>query len=79
MSFVIAVPEYVTAAASDLANIGSTISAANTAAAAPTSAIVAAGGDEVSRSKPDPAVYLLAADRACKTTGSPDHTTRRNP
>src|SRR6202453_923132 len=48
MSFVIAVPEYVTAAASDLGNIGSTISAANAAAAAPTSAIVASGGDEVS-------------------------------
>src|ERR1700677_375993 len=48
MSFVIAVREYVTAAASDLANIGSTISAANAAAAAPTSAIVAAGADEVS-------------------------------
>jgi PE family len=48
ISFVIAVPEYVTAAASDLANVGSTIDAANAAAAAPTSALVAAGGDEVS-------------------------------
>ena len=30
MSFVIAAPEFVTAAASDLANIGSTLNAANT-------------------------------------------------
>ena len=48
MSFVIAVPEYVTVAASDLANLASTISAANAAAAAPTSAVLAAGSDEVS-------------------------------
>ncbi|MCV7089407.1 PE family protein, partial [Mycobacterium interjectum] len=48
MSFVVAVPEYVTAAASDLANIGSTISAANAAAAVPTSTVAAAAGDEVS-------------------------------
>ena len=48
MSFLIAAPEYVTAAASDLANIGSTISSANAAAATPTSAVLAAGGDEVS-------------------------------
>ena len=47
MSFVIAAPEFVTAAASDLANIGSTISAAN-AAAAPTTAVLAAAKDEVS-------------------------------
>ena len=48
MSFVIA-PEFVTAAASNLANIGSTINTANAAAAAPTSEIVAAGEDEVSQ------------------------------
>ncbi|MDR3656896.1 MAG: PE family protein, partial [Mycobacterium sp.] len=48
MSFVIAAPEYVTAAASDLANVASTISAANAAAASPTSELLAAGGDEVS-------------------------------
>jgi hypothetical protein len=48
MSFVIADPEYVTAAASDLANVASTISEANAAAAAPTSTVLAAGGDEVS-------------------------------
>jgi hypothetical protein len=48
MSFVIAAPEFVTAAATDLANIGSTLNAANAAAAATTTAVVAAGADEVS-------------------------------
>ena len=37
-----------TAAASDLASVGSTISAANAVAAVPTSQVLAAGGDEVS-------------------------------
>jgi len=45
---VIAATEYLSAAASDLASIGSTISAANTAAAVPTSAMLPAGADEVS-------------------------------
>ena len=48
MSFVIAAPEFVAAAASDLANIGSTINAANAAAMVPTSGVLAAGADEVS-------------------------------
>lgn len=48
MSFVIAAPEFVTAAASDLANIGSTIRAANAAAAGSTSQVFAAGADEIS-------------------------------
>src|SRR5258708_806543 len=48
MSFVIAAPEFLTQAASDLANIGSTINAASTAAAAPTAGVLAAGADEVS-------------------------------
>ena len=48
MSFVIAVPEMVSAAATDLASIGSTISSVSAAAAAPTTAVVAAGADEVS-------------------------------
>ncbi len=48
MAFVVAVPEFVSAAASDLANIGSTISDANTAAVAPTTGVLAAGADEVS-------------------------------
>ena len=48
MSFVIAAPETVAWAASDLARIGSAISAANSAAAFPTTSVVAAAGDEVS-------------------------------
>lgn len=48
MSFVIAAPEFLTAAAMDLASIGSTVSAASAAASAPTVAILAAGADEVS-------------------------------
>jgi PE family/Pentapeptide repeats (8 copies) len=47
MSVVIA-PEFVTAAASDLANIGSTLNVANAAATAPISDVMAAGADEVS-------------------------------
>src|SRR5690348_3863886 len=48
MSFVIAVPEAVTNAAANLASLGSTISTANAAAAAPTTGMLAAAGDEVS-------------------------------
>jgi hypothetical protein len=48
LSFVIATPELVTAAATDLANIGSTLTTANAAAAATTTELVAAGADEVS-------------------------------
>ncbi len=48
MSYVNAAPEYVAAAAADLANIGSTISSANSAAMGPTSSVLAAGADEVS-------------------------------
>ncbi len=48
MSFVVAAPEILSAAATDLANIGSSISAANAAALAPTTGVLAAGADEVS-------------------------------
>jgi hypothetical protein len=48
MSFVIIEPETLTAAASDLANLGSTISEAHAAAAIPTTEILPAGADEVS-------------------------------
>src|SRR5271165_1363173 len=48
MSFVIAAPGEAVAAATDLASIGSAISAANAAAAAPTTGVLAAGADEVS-------------------------------
>jgi triacylglycerol lipase len=48
VSFVIAVPEVLGTAATDLASIGSTVNVANAAAAAPTTSIVAAAEDEVS-------------------------------
>ncbi len=48
MSFVIAAPEMMTAAAADLAAIGSNVSAAHMVAAAPTTALVPAAADEVS-------------------------------
>ncbi|WP_079096250.1 PE family protein, partial [Mycobacterium tuberculosis] len=48
MSFVIAAPEVIAAAATDLASLESSISAANAAAAANTTALMAAGADEVS-------------------------------
>ncbi|WP_459797713.1 PE family protein, partial [Mycobacterium riyadhense] len=48
MSFVSISPELVAAAAGNLAGVGSTISAANAAAAAPTTQVLAAAGDEIS-------------------------------
>ncbi|WP_156904726.1 PE family protein, partial [Mycobacterium kansasii] len=48
MSFVFAAPEALVAAAGDLATIGSTVGAANAAAAANTTSLLAAGADEVS-------------------------------
>ena len=48
MSYLIAVPDLLAAAASDVAGIGSSLSAAHVLAAAPTTAVVAAGSDEVS-------------------------------
>ncbi len=48
MSFVIAEPEIVVAAAKDLSNIASTLDAANLAAAGPTTRVLVAGADEVS-------------------------------
>ena len=48
MAYVVADPEMMTAAASDLASIGSNISAAHMAAAARTVAVIPAGADEVS-------------------------------
>jgi hypothetical protein len=47
-SFLIAAPETVTVAATDLASIGSVLTAANASAAASTIGVVAAGADEVS-------------------------------
>jgi hypothetical protein len=48
MSFVIAAPELMTSAATDLATIGSDVSAAHMAAAAPTLSVLPAAADEVS-------------------------------
>ena len=48
MSLVIAMPDVMASAATDLANIGSTISEANTAAVLPTTNVLTAGADEVS-------------------------------
>ncbi|HUH71947.1 MAG TPA: PE family protein [Mycobacterium sp.] len=48
MSFVLAAPEALVTAASDLAGIGSTLSTASAAAAAPTTGALAAAADEVS-------------------------------
>ena len=48
MSCLIAAPELVAAAATDLARVGSTVNAANIAASGPTTAVIAAGSDEVS-------------------------------
>ena len=48
MSFVVVAPEMLAAAATDLENIGSALSAAHAAASAPTAGVLAAGADEVS-------------------------------
>jgi hypothetical protein len=48
MSFLVTAPQVLADATSDLAGLGSTISTANAAAAAPTTALVPAAGDEVS-------------------------------
>lgn len=48
MSFVLAAPEELVTAASDLAGLGSTLTAAHAAAAAPTTGVLAAAADEVS-------------------------------
>jgi hypothetical protein len=48
MSFVIAAPDFVSAAATDLEKLGSTISAANVAAAGSTTALLPAAEDEIS-------------------------------
>ena len=50
MSYVMAAPEMMAAAATDVAAVGSTLSAAHMAAAAPTVAVIPAAADEVSAS-----------------------------
>ncbi|MGA7053942.1 MAG: PE family protein, partial [Mycobacterium sp.] len=48
MSFLMAAPEVLLTAATDLASLGSTLSTANAAAATPTTTVLAAAEDEVS-------------------------------
>ena len=48
MSYLVAAPEFLASAATDLSNIGSRLSAANAAAAVPTTGVLAAAEDEVS-------------------------------
>ncbi|CAM3382355.1 hypothetical protein BST27_28435 [Mycobacterium intermedium] len=48
MSYLIATPELLAAAATDLTDIAAAISVANAAASAPTTALLAAGADEIS-------------------------------
>ncbi|HTY28078.1 MAG TPA: PE family protein, partial [Mycobacterium sp.] len=48
MSYLVAVPEVMTSAATDLAAVGSTVNAAHIAAAAPTVAVPPAAADQVS-------------------------------
>ena len=67
MSFVIAAPELISTAATDLANIGSTLSTANAAAAATTTEVVAAGADEVSAGI---AAFFGAHGQAYQTLGA---------
>ncbi|RFZ60598.1 PE family protein [Mycobacterium liflandii] len=70
MPLVFATPEIIAAAATDLAQIGSANSGANTAAAAPTTEVLAAGADEVSTvvaslfSRYAQAYQVLGADMA---------------
>lgn len=48
MSYLVAAPEFLASAATDLSNIGSTLNTARSAAAAPTTGILAAAEYEVS-------------------------------
>jgi PE family len=48
MSYLVAAPEFLASAATDLSNIGSTLNEARSAAAAPTNGVLAAAEDEVS-------------------------------
>jgi hypothetical protein len=59
MSYLAAAPEFLASAATDLSNIGSALNAANAAAAAPTTAVLPAAGDEISA-----AITSLFADHA---------------
>ncbi len=61
MSFVNAVPEMLATSARNLASVGTSLSGANAAAAAPTTGVLAAGADEVSE-----AIASLFGDHAAQ-------------
>lgn len=65
MSFVIVAPEALMSVASEVAGIGSALNAANAAAAAPTTGVLAAAADEVSA-----AMAALFGAHARSTRGS---------
>ena len=48
MSYLVAAPDMLASVSTDLAGIGSSLSAANSAAMTPTTGVLAAGADEVS-------------------------------
>ncbi|VBA42630.1 PE-PGRS family protein PE_PGRS16 [Mycobacterium innocens] len=73
MSFAIASPEMIAAAATYLAGIGSSISAANAAAAAPTAGLVAAAADEV----PAGVAALFSAYALCAGLSEPRYASGR--
>ena len=65
MSSLIAAPELITAAATDLAGIGSSLSEADAAAAASTTRVITAAGDEVSAARHNRTIESLAPCIAC--------------
>lgn len=67
MSFVIAQPEMIAAAAGELASIRSAINAANAAAAAQTTGVMSAAADEVSTA----VAALFSGHRCLRTAGVP--------
>ncbi|WP_412176895.1 PE family protein [Mycobacterium liflandii] len=69
MSFVSVVPEWVAAAATDVAGIGSVVGAANAAAAGATTSVTAAAGDEVSVAIAALFGGLVASIRRCVGSG----------
>ncbi|MCW2662511.1 MAG: hypothetical protein JWP83_3663, partial [Mycobacterium sp.] len=67
MSFVVALPEMLATAATDVASLGSTLDAAHAAAAAQTTGVLAAAEDEVSAAI---AALFSAHGQACQAAGA---------
>jgi hypothetical protein len=78
MSYVIAAPEMMTSAATDLATIGSTLNTANAAAAASITGVVVAAGDGMSApiallfSSHAQQFQALSADAAALSDSTPE-------